>query len=272
MEDLKYDGTERLAVDYVEGILQPTPTCDTWDQIWNFQARPDDLLISTYPKAGTTWTQEIVDLIQNEGDIDRSQRAPTHERFPFIEWKIPGMESGLEQANAMPSPRILKTHLPIHLLPPSFLEKNCKIIYVARNPKDSMVSYYHFHRMNKGLPAPGTWEEYFESFLAGDGERTQLCSHPFSKSSDTLQRSHHFLRTAGALPSSRVLGLLVRAREGMVGCQGPAPHPLPLLRGHEEGAVGDWKNHFTVAQNERFDEDHKRKMADTTLTSHIRFL
>ncbi|XP_067560108.1 sulfotransferase 1C4-like isoform X4 [Pseudorca crassidens] len=189
MEDLKYDGTERLAVDYVEGILQPTPTCDTWDQIWNFQARPDDLLISTYPKAGTTWTQEIVDLIQNEGDIDRSQRAPTHERFPFIEWKIPGMESGLEQANAMPSPRILKTHLPIHLLPPSFLEKNCKMIYVARNPKDSMVSYYHFHRMNKGLPAPGTWEEYFESFLAGDGERTQLCSHPFSKSSNTLQRS-----------------------------------------------------------------------------------
>lgn len=136
-----------------------------------------------------------------------------------------------------------------------------------------MVSYYHFHRMNKGLPAPGTWEEYFESFLAGDGERTQLCSHPFSKSSNTLQRSHHFLRTAGPLPSSRwgnhqrdllplfrillpggclsagflwltalflipsrsVLGLLVRAREGMVGCQGPAPHPLPLLWGHEEG-------------------------------------
>ena len=136
-----------------------------------------------------------------------------------------------------------------------------------------MVSYYHFQRMNKGLPAPGTWEEYFESFLAGNGERTQLCSHPFSKSSNTLQRSHPLLRTAGALPSLRwgnhqcdllplvrtllpggclsagflrltalflippcsVLGLLVRAREGMVGRQGPAPRPLPLLRGHEEG-------------------------------------
>ena len=45
------------------------------------------------------------------------------------------------------------------------------MIYVARNPNDNRVSYYHFHRMNRNLPAPGTWEEYFESFLAGKGER-----------------------------------------------------------------------------------------------------
>lgn len=36
-------------------------------------------------------------------------------------------------------------------------------------------------------------------------------------------------------PSCSVLGLLVRPREGLVGRQGPAPHPLPLLRGHEGG-------------------------------------
>ena len=52
MEALKSEGMSREAMDYVEGILQPKPTCDTWDQIWSFQARPDDLLISTYPKAG----------------------------------------------------------------------------------------------------------------------------------------------------------------------------------------------------------------------------
>lgn len=43
---------------------------------------------------GTTWTQEIVDLIQNEGDVEMSKRAPTHIRFPVIEWIMPSVGSG----------------------------------------------------------------------------------------------------------------------------------------------------------------------------------
>lgn len=34
---------------------------------------------------------------------------------------------GVELAEAMPSPRTMKTHLPAHLLPPSFWEQNCKV-------------------------------------------------------------------------------------------------------------------------------------------------
>lgn len=297
MQDFKFDGTERLAADYVEGILHPITTCAIWDQIWNFQAKPDDLLISTYPKAGTTWTQEIVDLILNEGDVDKGLRGPTHVRFPFIELMIPSVACGLEQANAMPSPRNLKTHLPIQLLPPSFLEKNCKIIYVARNPKDNMVSYYHFQRMNKSLPAPGTWEEYFESFMAGkvcwgswydhvkgwweakDQHRILYIFYEDLK----MNPKHEIRKLAefiGKNLDDEVLDKIIHHTSFDVMKQNPMAnyslipaeimnHSIsPFMR---KGEVGDWKHHFTVAQNERFDEDYKKKMANTSLTFHFQF-
>ncbi|CAH0564168.1 unnamed protein product [Brassicogethes aeneus] len=42
--------------------------------------------------------------------------------------------------------RFIKTHLPISLLPRDLLTSGCKIIYVARSPKDMMVSRYYFSR------------------------------------------------------------------------------------------------------------------------------
>uniref|UniRef100_A0A2I3FZW1 Sulfotransferase n=1 Tax=Nomascus leucogenys TaxID=61853 RepID=A0A2I3FZW1_NOMLE len=222
MEDFTFDGTKRLSVNYVKGILQPTATCDIWDEIWNFQAKPDDLLISTYPKAGTTWTQEIVELIQNEGDVEKSKRAPTHQRFPFLEWKIPSLGS---------------------------------------------VCWGSWHEHVKGW-----WE-------AKDKHRILYLFYEDMKKNPKheIQKLAEFI---GKKLDDKVLDKIVHYTSFDVMKQNPMAnyssipaeimdHSIsPFMR---KGAVGDWKKHFTVAQNERFDEDYKKKMADTRLTFHFQF-
>ncbi|KAH0626567.1 hypothetical protein JD844_001629 [Phrynosoma platyrhinos] len=115
----------RYPLRLVHGIPLMEPIAQQWAPIENFQARPDDLLISTYPKAGLSY---LVDA---------------------------------------PSPRVIKTHLPFQLVPKSFWENNCKVIYVARNAKDNVVSYFFFDQMNVTQPEPGPWDGYVEKFMEG---------------------------------------------------------------------------------------------------------
>lgn len=52
------------------------------------------------------------------------------------------------------------------------------MIYVARNAKDVVVSYYYFYQMAKVHPDPGTWSEFLESFMAGNGKAEQWKIRP----------------------------------------------------------------------------------------------
>ncbi|MEE6518416.1 hypothetical protein FKM82_029416 [Ascaphus truei] len=79
----------RFPLCQVNGVPLMEPIVDNWGKVETFQARPDDLLIATYPKAGTTWMQEIVDSILNDGDLKRAKRAPIHVRSPFLEIASP---------------------------------------------------------------------------------------------------------------------------------------------------------------------------------------
>ncbi|TMS21981.1 Sulfotransferase 1C1 [Larimichthys crocea] len=152
----------------IRGVPLMSYIANSWDSIWAFCPDPSDLLIATYPKAGTTWTQEIVDLLLHNGDAEVCKRAPTPVRIPFLEiCSPPPIPSGLDLLKTRDPPRVIKTHLPFQLVPPGFWENKCKVIYVARNAKDNMVSYYHFDRMNLTQPEPGPWDGYIEKFMRG---------------------------------------------------------------------------------------------------------
>ncbi|XP_047636119.1 sulfotransferase 1A1 isoform X2 [Phacochoerus africanus] len=160
--------TYRPPLEYVKGVPLIKYFAEALGPLESFQAWPDDVLISTYPKSGTTWVSEILDLIYQGGDLQKCQRAPIYVRVPFLEFKMPGCPTGFELLEDTPAPRLLKTHLPLALLPQTLLDQKVKVVYVARNAKDVAVSFYHFYRMAKVHPDPGTWDSFLEDFMAGE--------------------------------------------------------------------------------------------------------
>ncbi|XP_067045784.1 amine sulfotransferase-like, partial [Acropora muricata] len=102
----------------------------------------------TSSSTGTTWTQEIVWQIHNEGKVSKEnigRRVPFLE-FPTVEYTTkPDFES-------LPSPRLIKSHLTADTIPKgSDKSSPCKYIYVYRNPKDVSMSFFFYLKGMAGV-------------------------------------------------------------------------------------------------------------------------
>ncbi|KAL6456658.1 hypothetical protein MHYP_G00352020 [Metynnis hypsauchen] len=275
-----------------EGISMVHYFTDNWENIQKFQAKPDDILIATYPKAGTTWVSYILDLLYFGNTApERQTSLPIFLRVPFLEGTFPGLPSGVEQSDKLPtSPRLIKTHLPVQLVPKSFWEQNCRVVYVARNAKDNAVSYFHFDRMNMGEPEPGDWNTFLQRFMDGKMVYGPWYDHVcgYWEKKQTYSNIHYMFyedmvedtgREVERLCSFLGLSTPIEERERITkgthfdamkqnNMTNYSTVPVmdfkvsPFMR---KGKVGDWKNHFTVAQNEQFNEHYKQKMKSSTL-------
>ena len=93
--------------------------------------------------------------------------------FPHLE------EIGDAAVRALPTPRLIKTHLAFERVP---WHAEAKYLYVARNPFDCAVSFYHHTR---GFPkhydfADGTWDAFFECFVRGEVDFGDYFDHLMS--------------------------------------------------------------------------------------------
>ncbi|XP_057615729.1 amine sulfotransferase-like [Chionomys nivalis] len=128
----------------------------------NQEIRDDDVFIVTYPKSGTVWTQQILSLIYFEGHRNNTENIQTIDRAPFFECNNHNVDFA-----KMPSPRIFSSHLPYYLVPKVFKNKKVKILYIYRNPKDVLTSYFHYSNLMVILEASNTIETFMQTFLDG---------------------------------------------------------------------------------------------------------
>ena len=113
--------------------------------IWNdFAFRDDDIVVATYAKSGTTWTQQIVGQLVFAGD----ESVAMHELSPWLDLRVPPAEVKLGLLEAQTHRRVVKTHLPLDAL---VFSPKAKYLYIGRDGRDVLFSFYHHHRQGNAL-------------------------------------------------------------------------------------------------------------------------
>lgn len=105
-----------------------------WD---NFEFRAGDIVISTSPKCGTTWTQMLCALlIFRDSHFDR----PLTEISPWLDQQTGKLDTVLAILDAQQHRRFIKTHTPLDGLP---FDSRVTYLCVGRDPRDVYVSMDH---------------------------------------------------------------------------------------------------------------------------------
>jgi hypothetical protein len=134
---------------------EPGPMHDPY-VLAHFRARPTDVLITTAPKCGTTWMQQILHQLRTGGD---PHFGSLYEVVPWLEKTQPGrsFREVVADFDRLPDPRIFKTHCTYEQTPGS---GSARIILTTRDPRDAFVSMLHHLR-----------DMTDEAFVAMGGER-----------------------------------------------------------------------------------------------------
>ncbi|KAJ1531903.1 hypothetical protein ONE63_000547 [Megalurothrips usitatus] len=286
-------------------VIMPPRYQDIGDRIRGLKVRADDVWVVSYPRTGSTWTQEMVWCIGNDLDFERAKKLIQQFRTPRIELTAlldateddfaKELGDTVEMVENMASPRYIKSHLPWDLLPEQMSVVKPRVVYVARNPKDMCVSYYHHCRLIYNMK--GSFEEFAELFLQDKAPVGPMWSHIlgfwekrhepnmlFLRYEDlkkdlptTIRRTAKFLDRQ--LSEDDVMKLAdylsfnnmknnpaVNLELVMAKRRGPDFVPRPDMAFIRKGEVGDWKNYMSDELVAKFDAWTEANLAGTGLS------
>lgn len=289
---LKGEGHDHLKVRNIDGCYTfPWEVLPNHDEEFRsiplWKARDDDIMICAYPKSGTHWTFEILNMLLSQS----SERVKAYKQSGMLDY------ISQSQFDQLASPRVLNTHSLFSHLPVDFKNRKCKIIHIIRNPKDVAVSFFHHHVGIVNYEYDGKWEAYLPRFLKGqvdynswfdytvdwDKTITDNPDYPLHVMyyEDMIENLHaeicrlaDFLgvnihKTPHLVEKIAAQCTIKKMREEKVTAESVSFWKENTIGMYRKGVVGDWKNMFTVNQNEMFDEYYNNRIKDTNL--NIRF-
>ncbi|XP_077985061.1 sulfotransferase 1B1-like isoform X2 [Glandiceps talaboti] len=182
--------------------------------------------------------------------------------------------------------RFINTHMLPRCMPKQYSEKKPKTIYITRNPKDTVVSLWHFANKTAGgwLDVPESWEAHLENFLDGNIAYGSHVDHLISWWSLRNQLDIMFVTYEDLKEDLKGIVMKISTFLGETLTEEVAAviaercnfdrmktisdkkneYGVPGMM-YRQGIVGGWKTQFTVAQSEHTDAVYKEKLKDLDL-------
>lgn len=271
--------------------------CEILSKVERLKFREDDVLLTMFPKSGSTWLSECIYLIVHQYQYELASKesiefrcpqidSPSHDVFDLI----------LEQYHNSNQRRLIKASVPAHLLTDAQLaparRPRPKVISIFRNPRDVLVSFYHHCKTVKHYDICFTFDEFYNTFVEGrvpcgpiwkmynemlkynrENPRTSMIIFYEDMKQDLrrqIRRICEFLGKAEPRDEEAWMQLLDHLSvERMRKNRTINRHDWDQLglrnaNGSEfvrKGQVNDWKNFFNEQQSIRFDQEITDKLA-----------
>lgn len=264
----------------VRGVRQ-NPTFDVarFEAIIDdFVTKDGDVFVATYVKAGTTWTQQIIHQLLRQGQ----EGGFYGDSVPWLECMASDFLTpreaptwSMQSINDNPGPRYFKTHATVAHLPRGRSPAKYKVIYVARNPKDTVVSLFHHAKSKPEFGYTGDFAKFCQIFIASQAENNSWFDHVLDWHKECLANpeTHLFLKyedmyqdptkavetiaTFLGIPATPEVVARVVQNSSIAEMRQKASIGLNHLR---QGGYGNWRTVFTVAMSEFFDDVYRHKM------------
>lgn len=263
-----------------------------------YEFKHNDVLIASYPKTGTNWLLEVVHrlMYQDDGQFTKWTSLP----LPLKMFEM-GIPKKFEIIDMMPfERRVFGTHVLKGVDFNKLKAKNVKMVYIMRNPKDTLVSMYNFlqklppfqHEPMRSMVKSG-WSHFYDLYMKselpidGDASDHDYLDHILEWLKIRDEFGIHFIyyedlkqdfkgevrklakhldvtvseEKLEEISGKCTIDAMKKSYAGRNDFQ--AKHASAFIN---KGGVGGWKNYFTVAQSEQWDEMVKNRLAATDIS------